>query len=280
MNIMENEIQKVVVIFVESAAQNLTPHDLKQMIINRYGCSRRDAGTIVGNLVREGRLEYIQEFGRTFIDVSLRRPVRLSNRIVVKPPGIDYAPEPNDIVLKMETGASFGSGKHPTTRMALLGMERAIGSQNSPGHSGRLRMLDIGTGSGILALAALAMGIDLAVGTDTDSICRYEARQNAVLNGFEDRFEVRDGSDIPTEYGFDLVTANLRYPTLKQIGPKFSMIMKPGSAAVLSGIKESEVAGLIEFYKQLYFDPVDVMGQKGWAGVVLKLKSESKSSDL
>ena len=98
--------------------------------------------------------------------------------------------DPGDIVVNIKAGAAFGTGCHPTTRLALTGLEKVCKNNLIPIGTENCRVLDIGTGSGVLSIAALKMGLDQGIGLDIDPCARAEAAENAVLNGLSKRLEI------------------------------------------------------------------------------------------
>jgi ribosomal protein L11 methyltransferase len=129
--------------------------------------------------------------------------MRIGRRIVIKPTWRTYDPGPGDVVVALDPGMAFGTGLHPTTRLCLAGLE----GWADDGLVAGSRVLDVGCGSGILAVAAGLLGAAELHGVDTDPIAVEASRENAARNGVA--IAVRAGS-LPVEGGpFDLVLANL-----------------------------------------------------------------------
>ncbi len=167
-------------------------------------------------------------------------------------------------------GASFGDGRHPTSRLAVRGIEYALDDAGGSGFAPADTLLDIGTGSGILMIAALQMGVGQAVGLDTDPCARAEARNNAVANGLADRVHIGacDRSQIGAR--FSMVTANLRFPTLTRMAGQISESTVSQGRVVLSGIKADERPELKSTYKSWGLSVVWEAVEKEWAALVLK----------
>jgi hypothetical protein len=110
----------------------------------------------------------------------------VGRRLVVKPTWRDYTPQPDDLVIELDPGMAFGSGLHPTTRLCLEAMEDHL----RPGAT----LLDVGTGSGILAIAAARLGASRVLALDTDPLAVRIARENVILNGVEAVVEVEMGT--------------------------------------------------------------------------------------
>ena len=143
---------------------------------------------MVRDLVSDGELVYTYEFGSTFLEPSFNKPSRVSTHVVLKPPGYHYQPESEDIVIQIKPGAAFGDGRHPTSRLAVRGIEYVLKGLKVDTTSGQSSGLDIGTGSGILVLTAVRMGIQRGLGIDIDPAARSEAKENVALNQLEDHF--------------------------------------------------------------------------------------------
>jgi ribosomal protein L11 methyltransferase len=123
------------------------------------------------------REEEWAEAWKRFFDVE-----RVGQRLVVCPTWIEYSPREGEVLLRLDPGMAFGTGQHPTTRLCLEALE----SQLRPGH----QVLDLGTGSGILAIAAALLGAARAVALDVDPVAVGVARQNVAANGLEGRVQV------------------------------------------------------------------------------------------
>jgi ribosomal protein L11 methyltransferase len=162
-------------------------------------------------------------------------------RVVIVPSWVAHEAAADDAVITLDPGMAFGTGLHPTTRACL---ELLQGVEPMPD-----RMLDVGAGSGILALAALRLGAGSVVGFDTDSLAVTAARDNADRNGVADRLEIRHGS-LPAvaEERFSLVVANLVAAVLIGLAQRLADHVEPGGVLLAGGIivgRADEVVGAL-----------------------------------
>ena len=167
--------------------------------------------------------------------------LRVGRRLVIRPTWRRHRRLPDDVVLSLDPGLAFGTGLHPTTRLCLAALETLadegrLASGAGTGKSGSARVLDVGCGSGILAIAAGKLGARDLLGVDTDPIAVESTLANARLNGLARRIHVRQGS-VPTgERPFDVVLANLIASLLVQLAPDLRGELAPGGHILASGI--------------------------------------------
>jgi len=221
-------------------------------------------------LVSSGELTYTYEHGCTFVQKSFDKPVRISRSVVLRPPGHRYRPEPHDVVIRVKPGASFGDGRHPTTRLAIKGIEFGF-REFKPFVSNReSAVLDIGTGSGVLVMTAVLFGVQKGLGIDFDSCARAEARENVKLNDLQALITISDQAIEDIQPSFSMVLANLRAPTLQKICVRIGCVTNPNGIVVLSGIRCHELAGLMAVYAAAHFECVWTAEESNWAGAVIK----------
>jgi ribosomal protein L11 methyltransferase len=158
------------------------------------------------------------------------RPWRAGGRLVVVPQWVD-APAwlgDDDLVVRLDPGRAFGSGSHATTRLCLAELEHRV----SPGD----RVLDVGSGSGVLAVAAAPLGAAEVEAVDIDEEAVRATAANAALNGVDGVVRVSCTPVERAEGGRDLVVANIGAATLVALAPHLVRVLRPGGVLVLSGV--------------------------------------------
>ena len=265
-----NLIKQKVAETVFESARHLTQQDIEKELANSYFYPKKQIKQAIKALIAEQTLAYTYKYGHSFLEKSFNRPVRISKRVVLKPLGIQYSGMPDDVVIEMQRGASFGIGDHPTTRLAVKGIEHILYTKRFLTGKNDTVALDIGTGSGILAMTAVLFGVDKAIGIDVDQIARKEAKENIIINGLDNRIEVNDRPLDNIGGPFSLVTANLRYPTLASLYFRLNHITEDRAAVVISGIKTSEMSDIKELYTQTFFKLEKSEVEKGWGVMVFE----------
>jgi len=182
---------------------------------------------------------------------------------------VDFNAENDDVVVNINQGASFGNGQHPTSRLGVRAIEYLLRETVLIPIGGETALLDVGTGTGILAITALLFGITKGVGIDVDPCARREAMVNAEQNCLKDRFQIHDMALDEIENQFDLILANLRSPTLSRILKQMNTLLRQPGAMVLSGIKTDEVDHLIRNGATRQFDCIWKATEKDWCSLVL-----------
>ena len=171
--------------------------------------------------------------------------MRVGRRLVIRPTWRRHRRAPDDVVLALDPGMAFGTGLHPTTRLCLVGIE-ALADR---GLLAGARVLDVGCGSGILAIAALKLGAANALGLDTDPIAIEATTANARRNALVRRVRVHEGSLPSDDAPFDVVLANLIAGLLVPLAADLWRELRPGGHLLASGIfvdREGDVRDAFE----------------------------------
>ena len=255
---------------VSASSSKITPVGLKNTLVEKDGLETNQIKALIKDLVDKGELTYTYEHGCTFVQKSFSKPVRISKSVILKPPGFQYRSQPHDVVIQIKPGVSFGDGRHPTTRLAIKGIEFAVKALNPLGLNRECTVLDIGTGSGVLIMTAVRFGLQKGLGIDIDSCARAEARQNVKLNDLQAHITISDKAIEDIDPSFSMVLANLRVPTLQKLCARIGAVINPHGIVVLSGIRCHELAGLMTVYTARHFEYVWTAEEFDWAAVVFK----------
>ncbi|HEV2067989.1 MAG TPA: 50S ribosomal protein L11 methyltransferase [Thermomicrobiales bacterium] len=192
-------------------------------------------------------------------------PVRVGNRVVVRPPWRDYDPVNDDVVIELDPGMAFGTGTHPTTRLCMVELENELVAGQ--------RVLDIGTGSGVLAIAAMKLGATAVDAVDIEPVSVRVARENRDRNGVTDDLRMEQGSVGPDEpFGgtYDLVLANIIARILIELSEDVVRHMAPGGTLLLSGIIEGREAEVQTYYQRHGLELVRRNQMEDWIALVYR----------
>ncbi|MBV9849609.1 MAG: 50S ribosomal protein L11 methyltransferase [Armatimonadetes bacterium] len=185
------------------------------------------------------------------------KPIRVGRHLVVTPPWESPDLDPGDTPLVIDPGMAFGTGSHPTTQLCLAALEDHV----RPG----LSVADIGTGSGILAIAAAKLGASPVVANDIEPPATKIAAENAKTNGvtIQTRVPLPDGP-------FDVVVANILADVIIGLAPDLATRVRPGGILIASGIidtREDDVRAALE---SVGFAPQETRRQAEWVALILR----------
>ncbi|HEU5361011.1 MAG TPA: 50S ribosomal protein L11 methyltransferase [Candidatus Deferrimicrobiaceae bacterium] len=198
------------------------------------------------------------------------KPKRIGRRITVKPSWEPYAPGPEEVVLTIDPGQAFGTGTHETTAMCLQFLEEAFDASPSS-----LRVLDVGTGTGILGIAAARLGASCTVGIDVDPKAVEVAGENARINGVENRFHAATTPLSRVEGRYDVVLANVLAEILIDLKHEIVARVAPGGLLVLSGILAEKSEWVENEYRSAGCRPAGRKDQGQWAALLLRREGTS-----
>jgi ribosomal protein L11 methyltransferase len=173
------------------------------------------------------------------------KPVHVTSggsSIIIKPTWCAAAKRPGDIVIEIDPGMAFGTGSHATTKMCLKAIKALLDSKKGL----RTSLLDVGTGTGVLAIAAKKLKVKKAVGTDIDAVALKVARKNLRLNRAAVTLSARPVEKVPGL--FSIVVANILAGELIRLSPALFSKVMPGGALVLSGILKEEAGRVKEAF--------------------------------
>ena len=189
----------------------------------------------------------------------------IGNRLAIVPGWEQY--ETDRTVITMDPGMAFGTGTHETTSLCLETLDSLV--------KGGERVLDIGTGSGILAIAALKLGAAVAEGVDIDPMCVRTAGENARRNGVQDRFTVLVGDLSDKASGqYNIITANIVAAAILSLAPHVPALMAPGARFIASGIIDTRKDEVLTGLRAAGLEPVEVKEKRGWVCIICKAAGE------
>ena len=183
----------------------------------------------------------------------------IGRRLAIVPGWEEY--DTDRTVITMDPGMAFGTGTHETTSLCLETLDELV--------QGGERMLDIGTGSGILAIAALKLGAKEAEGVDIDPMCVRTAGENAQRNGVAERLTVLVGDLSDKASGvYDIITANIVAAAILSLAPAVPALMAPGAKFIASGIIDERRDEVLDGLKAAGLRPVQVKEKRGWVCII------------
>ncbi len=179
--------------------------------------------------------------------------------LVVRPPHIAYEATGDELVIDLTPALAFGTGQHQSTRLCLRLLSQHV--------RGGERVLDVGTGSGILAVAAAKLGADSVLAVDIDPLAVDAASQTARQNQLSAQVEVQEGS-VPDGRRFDLLTANLTADILQHLAPSLSAALQPGGRLIASGLIAARQADVATAYRAHGLRLSEVEAEDDWRALV------------
>jgi ribosomal protein L11 methyltransferase len=193
-------------------------------------------------------------------------PVLLvGRRLVIRPTWREHDGAPDDVVISLDPGMAFGTGLHPTTRLCLAFVEDLADRDLIAG----ARVLDVGCGSGILAIAAALLDATSVVGVDTDPLAVETTLKNAALNGLEGQITARTGS-LSLKDGaatYDVVLANLIASVLIDLAEPLAAAVRPGGVVIASGIFVDREEAVREAFEAAGLHVVGAKRETDWVAL-------------
>jgi ribosomal protein L11 methyltransferase len=192
---------------------------------------------------------------------------RIGRRFVIKPSWLEYDAAGGDLVIQLDPGMAFGTGLHPTTRLCLAALEDYVNPEAR-------RILDLGTGSGILAVGAILLNPDAEVwALDTDRIAVETAAENVALNGFAGRIAVEQGSlvaGVEPDVHFELIVANILARVIIDLAPALYTALTPGGVAITSGIIDERGPDVDAALRRAGFELLETRQEGDWLAMIAR----------
>jgi len=202
-------------------------------------------------------LRYVEEADWANAWKAFYKPFRVGRRLVVTPPWEHPDLAPDDIPLVIDPGMAFGTGSHPTTQLCLTALEDYVFPHG--------RIADIGTGSGILAIAAAKLGTDVVAANDNDPLAVKIARENAAVNGVA----VKVTEALPTSQ-YDVVVANILADVIIGMSAELNNFIEPGGILIASGIIDTREDDVRQALEGVGLTHVETRRQTEWVALVFR----------
>ena len=191
---------------------------------------------------------------------------KVGRRIVIVPSWKEYRPKRNEVAVTIDPGMAFGTGLHPTTRLCLIALEKYLKTGQ--------RVLDVGTGSGILAIAAVKLGAQSVEALDIETAAIDAAGRNAAGNGVANRIKLylgtlkELGGKIPPA---DLVLVNILAYTIIRMLPELKAKLRPGGLLITSGILAEFRPDVEAAMKKDGFEVIEALQEEDWVSLVARV---------
>lgn len=268
---MEVDKEDVLNILFKSDVK-LTAHDFIKEIKARFSTSFFEAKKILQQLIDEQELSYHYLYGATYVEKSFLKPVSITKNFILKPPGFQNRLNQNAIELIIEPGLSFGSGQHPTTQLCIQAIDFCFFERQMVESKENLAGADIGTGSGVLAMAMCLAGLTSCKAYEIDQVAINEAKKNIALNHLSKRIKVIEEYMKESKNKFSIISANLRFPTLIALSDMICAGLVQNGIVIISGVREWEKDQFVTIYSEKGFELAWQQDEKKWSGFVLVKK--------
>ena len=189
-------------------------------------------------------------------------PQKIGSKIVICPSWEEYKPNNEEILIHLDPGSAFGTGTHPTTKLCIVALEKYMRSNYS--------MADIGTGSGILAIAGAKFGAKSIIGVDNDPSVIQVAKENADINDVGNKCTFYEGSAVDIKENFDIVTANILAHVLISMMKELYSITKIDGKIILSGIIAEKAEEVKNSALETGFNFLETFAENNWVAIVLQ----------
>ena len=192
-------------------------------------------------------------------------PVQVGEHLVVCPSWEAYDRQPDDVVLTLNPGMAFGTGTHDTTRLCMELLEKYITPQDT--------VLDVGCGSGILAITAALLGANKIIGCDIDEVAVKVAGENAALNGVQDRIAFHQGDlTSQVEGSFQIICANIVADVIIRLSEDAGRYLAKAGIFITSGIIDTREQDVLNALEQNGFQVIERRTSGGWVALACKAK--------
>ncbi len=251
-----NETDNGLIVFADTA-KNISRDDVEKIL----------TGMIYENLIDEFTIEEETLEDRNWNEEYEKkvRVIEVSDRIVIKPSFKEYSPKPNQTIITIDPKMSFGTGEHATTKLVLQLIEKFVKQGD--------KVLDVGSGTGVLAICTVLLGAKSALGIDNDEWCLLNGTENVKANNLEGKVAIRmaEISQV-TETGFDLIVANINKHILLDIAQSIRNKSIKNGRLILSGLLQTDKEDIVRAYTSLAYNYLESAEMDEWCALVFQLK--------
>jgi ribosomal protein L11 methyltransferase len=214
--------------------------------------------------------------------------LHIGKSLVIKPSWLEYASQPNEVIVELDPGMAFGTGLHPTTRLCMVALEeyaanlakvpstslRSVQDANAQG----FRMIDVGTGSGVLSITAAKLGARDILALDLDAIAVETAARNVAINHADQVVRVERGSIDAEKHRnlFDLVCINILAEVICELAPAVAAALRPGGTVIASGILDFKAEPVIDALCEVGIEIVEQKQEEDWMTLVGTKNNDSR----
>ena len=208
------------------------------------------------------------------------KPTRVGERIVVKPSWENYDAKKGELVVEMDPGMAFGSGLHETTTLCIKALEKTLRtSRHASGPAEKSKVLDVGCGTGILAIAAAKLGAAECLGIDIDADAVRISKENIERNELSDRIKVIEGDLIGgVDFKPDIIVANLMADLVERLSPAAAEHLHEGGIYISSGILDVKCDRVADAVRAAGFEILEITQDGEWCAITARrMKSDRQS---
>lgn len=193
-------------------------------------------------------------------------PVKISERFTIVPTWEDYTPVKSDeLIIELDPGMAFGTGTHPTTVMCIQALERTVKKND--------KIVDVGTGSGVLSIAAAMLGAEKVTALDLDEVAVESAKLNIELNKVHDLVEVSQNNLLDdVEPGADIVVANILAEVILRFTHDVASVVKQGGYFIASGIIQQKKQDVKDAMTAVGFEIEETLQMEDWVAIIGRRK--------
>lgn len=242
------------------------------------GISRADIIALLEKLKKENLIEMYDVSEETFADRNWNEEweknicvIKVSDKIVVKPSFKDYEAKEGELVIEIDPKMSFGTGEHASTRLMLKLMEKYA--------RGKRKVLDVGSGTGVLSVCAAKFGAEFVMAIDNNEWCYVNGKENIIRNCVENIVEVLNCEITEVkERGFDLILANINKYVLLNICDEVIEKLAEGGILIISGILNGDKPEVENKYESSGLKIVESLEEEEWSAMAfLKLQRNTST---